>query len=70
MITNLGFAAYLMMRGYKLLENPSRDIDGKFQFKFDIAEERQSALLRKYANGSFARFDNQLVNLKRMIPRY
>lgn len=70
MITNLGFAAFLMLKNYKLVESPSRDEDGKFLFKFEIEEEDNKILLHEYSTGDFAKFDSCLVNLKRMLPRY
>lgn len=70
MTTNLGYAAYLMLRGFKLTEPPSRDETGKFQFNFKIDEERDKVMLHSYSIGDFAKFDSCIVNLKRMIPRY
>ena len=70
MVTNLGYAAYLMLKGYRLIEPPSRDKDKKFIFKFDIEEEANKQLLHEYSTGDFAKFDSYIVNLKRMLPRY
>ena len=70
MISNLGYAAFLMVEDFKLIESPSRDGDGKFVFNFDITEEKEKEMLHKYSTSKFAKFDSCLVNLKRMIPRY
>lgn len=68
--SNLGYAAYLMLRGFKLLEPPTRGIDGKFIFKFKINEERNQTMFHSYSTGDFSKFDSNITNLKKMIPRY
>lgn len=68
-ITNLGYAAYLMLKGYKLLEPPSRH-DGKFIFKFTINSDINQQLFYEYTNGEFSKFDSMVVNLKKTLPRY
>jgi hypothetical protein len=69
-VSNLGYAAYLMLKDYKLLDTPTRTEDGKFNFNFEIDEELNKKLLHKYSISDFSKFDNYLVTLKRMLPRY
>lgn len=69
MVSNLGYAAYLMLKGFKLLDTPTRTSYGNFQFKFDITEDMNKALLHEYSTGDFSKFDAYLVTLKRMLPR-
>lgn len=69
-ITNLGFAAFLMMRQYKLIESPTIDKDKRFIFKFEIEDNICKKLFYEYSTGDFAKFDSCIVNLKRMLPRY
>lgn len=68
-ITNLGYAAYLMLKGYKLLEPPSRK-DGKFIFKFTIETDINHKMFYEYTTGEFSKFDGMIVNLKKTLPRY
>lgn len=69
-VSNLGLAAYLRMRGYKLSGNPTREVDGRFSFVFIISAEMLEKLNYEYLNGNYAKYDNALVSLKKMLPRY
>lgn len=69
-ISNLGFAAYLLLKGYKLIGNPELDkASNRFIFNFEINKERHKELLYEYSMGDFAKFDSFVLNLKRMLPR-
>lgn len=70
MISNLGFAAYLMLYDFKLDGTPEKDTSGKFIFRFIIDEDVHDKLMKNYYNSDFAKFDSILVNLKRMLPRW
>lgn len=69
-ISNLGLAAFLLMKEYKLLQNPTRESDGKFSFTFNVNGEELERLSYEYFSGNFSRYDNALVRLKKMLPRY
>ena len=70
LITNLGFSAFLILRGYKLSGSPNRGSDGKFIFPIDIEQTDYDALMVKYVQSGYAKFDSIIVSLKRMLPRY
>ena len=71
LITNLGFASYLIFKGYKLSGKSNRDTDGKFLFPFDdINKDDHDELLLEYTQSDFCKFDAITVNLKRSLPRY
>lgn len=67
-ISNLGFAAYLMLKDKRLLSAPTKEADsGKFEFYFNITKDEYDILLHEYAIGDFSKFDNNLINLKKML---
>lgn len=70
LITNLGFAAFLLLKGYKLTGQPNRDLDGKFLFPIDITKEDHDRLMMEYTQSDYSKFDSFVVNLKRLLPRY
>ena len=70
LITNLGFAAFLVLNGYTLAGSPNRDVDGKFLFPIDITQDDHDKFLVAYAQSEYTKFDAIIVNLKRMLPRY
>jgi len=71
LINNLGFSGFLILRGYKLEGKPNRDSkDGKFLFSFNLDQDEHDNLLRQFTESDYSRFDNIIINLKRMIPRY
>lgn len=62
-VKDLGVAAYLKMKGYVLLDRRGREFD------FVIKECEQVEFKRaqiEYVNSSFAEFDSQLMNLKKL----
>ena len=69
-VSNLGFAGFLILRGFKLVGKPEKGEQGRFVFFFEIEKDLCDQLLTEYCSGDFARFDNIIVNLKRMLPRY
>ena len=70
LVNNLGFAAYLLLKDYKLLSNPELDpLSNRFLFNFEIEDEKCKSLLYEYSISDFAKFDGFVLNLKRMLPR-
>lgn len=67
--SNLGFAAFLMLKDYKIVKPPEKESGGRFAFFFDISKESLEALWFEYTTSSYQRFDHALVTLKKMLPR-
>ena len=67
-ITNLGFAAYLIMTGHKLIDTPYRDDKNQFIFKIDVDQSQIKDLFYQYSTSKFNKFDSIVVSLKRMLP--
>ena len=67
-ITNLGFAAYLIMIGHKLVDAPYRDERNQFIFKINIEESQIKELFYRYSQSKFSKFDSIVISLKRMLP--
>ena len=65
--SNLGFAAFLMLKGYVLVSQPMRDAQNKFLFCFNINQEVANNLYYEYLNSEFNKFDNNVVTLKRTL---
>ena len=59
-------AAFLLMRGLKLLE-AEKVASGKFNFTFDDPDDRAKKLALDFVNSEFCEFDNQVRNLKKLI---
>ena len=66
--SDLAFAAYLMLRGYKLITCDRTDA-GKFNFVFEDPAGDASSLLVEYLSSDFCKFDTNLKNLKKMLYR-
>jgi hypothetical protein len=66
-ISNLGFAAYLMLKNKKLLAAPTKESTGKFEFYFNLSQDEYDSFLHEYATSDFSKFDNNLINLKKML---
>jgi hypothetical protein len=67
-ISNLGFAAFLMLKEKKLLAAPTKEVgNGKFEFYFNISQDDHDILLHEHATSDFSKFDNNLINLKKML---
>ena len=62
-VKDLGMAAYMKMQGYKLLDRKGREFD------FTIKESEQDDFKKaqiEYVNSSFAVFDAEIMNLKKL----
>ncbi len=57
-INELGFAAFLIVKGYKLKSHES----GNFHFE---TEESEESLRVEWVNSDFAKFDKVILDLKR-----
>lgn len=64
--SELALAAYLRMRGVKLI-NATKTPTGKFEFVFDDNQGVCSGHFVDFLNGEFSTFDNHLKTLKKMI---
>ena len=64
--SDLSLAAFLMMKGLKLLHG-TKLASGKFKFEFDNKDETAKKLSIDYVNSKFCEFDNQIRNLKKII---
>ena len=56
-VSNLGFAGFLMLRGFKLVGKPIKGEQGKFAFFFEIEKENHDQLFTEYCSGDFARLN-------------
>jgi hypothetical protein len=63
--TDLSLAAFLKLRGLKLL-SATKEGSGRFQFIFED-DGRVDALALEFANGEFSAYDANLRALKKMI---
>ena len=64
--SDIGIAAYLQLKGYKLAECKRLE-SGKFHFSFkDPNSECQSVSL-EFLDSDFCRFDNNVRNLKKIL---
>ena len=64
--SDIGIAAYLQLRGHRLLEC-KRLQSGKFFFKFDDSEQTCSAKSLEFLDSDFCKFDNNVRNLKKIL---
>tara|TARA_Y100000004_G_scaffold168056_1_gene201130 strand:+ start:125 stop:346 length:222 start_codon:yes stop_codon:yes gene_type:complete len=64
--SDIGIAAYLQLKGYKLLEC-KRQQSGKFYFRFADPDSscQQDAL--QFLDSDFCKFDNIVRNLKKIL---
>ncbi len=62
--SSLGFAAYLILQGFKLIGHPIKELR-KFRFNFDIDVEDMNKQYQDYAASQFHNFDSIIQNLKR-----
>jgi len=69
-VSNLGFAGFLIFKGFKLIDKPKKDDGGRFAFFFELDQEECDNLMASYCSSDYCKFDNIIVNLKRMLPRY
>ena len=64
--SDIGIAAYVMMRGLKLV-HASRNNNGRFIFSFDDPKNLGKAYAVDYVNSEAARFDANMKNLKNIL---
>lgn len=64
--SDIAHAAYLMLRGLKLLL-ATRETSGKFKFEFEDKEGIAKQLVVEYITSDYAAFDTHLKNLKKLL---
>jgi len=64
--SDIAIAAYLMMKGMKLID-ARRLNNGRFHFEFDDPGSEGSKLAIEYVNSESAKFDSHIKNLKNII---
>ena len=66
--SDLSIAAYLMMKGMKLI-NAYRNITGQFMFEFDDPLSAGAKFAIEFTNSELAVYDNHVRNLKKILYR-
>ena len=66
--SDLSIAAYLMMKGVKLL-NADRAPNGQFMFEFDDPDSKGVQFAIEFAGSDCAVYDNHVRNLKKILYR-
>jgi hypothetical protein len=64
--SDIGIAAYLQLRSFKLVEC-TRLETGKFFFRFKDPNRECSALSLEFLDSDFCKFDNNVRNLKKVL---
>ena len=64
--SDIGVAAYVMMKGLRLL-NASRDHRGRFRFTFEDTKGVGQQLSVDFVNSEAAKFDAHIKNLKNIL---
>ena len=64
--SDIGIAAYLQLKGYKILECKRLE-SGKFFFKFEDKNRECAQVSLKFLESDFCRFDNNVRNLKKVL---
>jgi len=64
--SDIAIAAYLMLRGLRLL-TASREVSGKFKFEFEDSKKEAQSLAVEYISSEFCVFDTHLKNLKKLL---
>ena len=64
--SDIGIAAYVMMKGLKL-KNASRGHNGRFIFVFDDPQDEGKEYAVDYVNSESAKFDANMKNLKNIL---
>jgi hypothetical protein len=64
--SDIGIAAYLQLKGFKLLEC-KRQETGKFFFRFEDLQGVGQQLALEFLASDFCRFDNNVRNLKKIL---
>ena len=66
--SDLSIAAFLMMKGLKLL-SADRESSGRFMFVFDDPNQKGVQLAIEFAGSDCAVYDNHVRNLKKILYR-
>ena len=66
--SDLSIAAYLMMKGMKLLD-AKRASSGQFMFEFDDPQGKGVQLAIEFPGSECAVYDNHVRNLKKILYR-
>ena len=64
--SDIAIAAYLMMKGMKLIA-ARRERNGRFHFEFDDPAGDGNKYAIEYVNSESAKFDSHIKNLKNII---
>ena len=64
--SNLGIAAYLMVRGLSLI-SAQKSSGGRFEFIFDDSNMTAASHAVDFVNSDCAKFDAQVRNLKNLL---
>ena len=64
--SDIAIAAYLMMKGMKLID-ARRLNNGRFHFEFDDPNNEGNKPAIEYVNSESAKFDSHIKNLKNII---
>tara|TARA_B100000282_G_C31578649_1_gene420021 strand:- start:235 stop:447 length:213 start_codon:yes stop_codon:yes gene_type:complete len=64
--SDIAIAAYLMLKGFKLL-SATREASGRFKFDFDDSNNEAKGYAVEYISSEFCRFDTHLKNLKKLL---
>ena len=64
--SDIGIAAFLQLRGIKLVECKRLE-SGKFHFAFEDPESKCQSLSLEFLDSDFCRFDNNVRNLKKIL---
>ena len=64
--SDIGIAAYVMMRGLKLL-SAKRGHRGRFSFVFEDLQNQGTGFAVDYVNSESAKFDAHIKNLKNIL---
>ena len=64
--SDIAIAAYLMMKGMKLI-SAKRERSGRFKFEFDDTNNEADKLAVEFVNSESAKFDAHIKNLKNIL---
>jgi len=64
--SDIGIAAYLQLKKFKLVECKRLDT-GKFHFRFEDPESTCPMLSLEFLDSDFCKFDNNVRNLKKVL---
>ena len=64
--SDIGIAAYLQLKGFKLKECRRLDT-GKFHFVFNDPESKCQGISLEFLDSDFCKFDNIVRNLKKIL---